>query len=234
MIVTQPVIHGNDGVWFLTGYLQGKIPVDMLLDTGASFSLLPVSVFEQIPIQNRPFLDPTITCNLTGFTGEKALVKGVSTVKFGTNKYSWEVRFLIVEKCTNCILGVDFMEKHGVRMDYAQGLIWFNQTFSPIHRVVEKSTAAVVKKGHDLLPRSEGVIEAYVECFPPDSVVIVEGTMEDLEHGFVVANTVVTLGEEGKCFVRVMNPGLDSLRIQPCEIGRVSLVSKLSAAHPLL
>ena len=206
----------------------------MLLDTGATYSLLPYAVYEEIPIHLRPVLNPEPRCRLTGFTGEKATVRGSISAKFGTPKQSWNIKFIVVEKCTTCILGVDFMEEHGIRIDYAQGLIWFNQTFSSIHKVGDKSSAAVIKKGHDLLPRTEGVVEAYVKCFPPDSIVMVEGTMEDLERGFVVANSVVTIGQEGKCLIRVMNPGRDPLRIQPCEIGRISLVSQISSAHPLL
>ena len=58
--------------------------------------------------------------------------------------------------------------------------------------------------------------------------------MEDLERGFVVANAMVTLGSEGECLLRVMNPGKDPLTIQPCRVGRVSLVSSVQTAHPLV
>ena len=234
MIVTPPVIHKNDSGWYLTGFLQGKVPVDMLLDTGATYSLLPASIYDDIPSDLRPSLKPEPRCRLVGFTGEKANVRGSTTMTFGTPKNNWDVRFLVVEKCTTGILGVDFLEEHGIRMDYAQGLIWFNQTYTPIHKIAEKETAAMIRESHDLRPRTEGVVEAFIDCFPPNSVVLVEGTMEDLERGFVLANSMVTVGEGGKCLLRIMNPGMDTLTIQPCQVGKVSLVSKVSIAHPLV
>ena len=234
MFVTPPVMHYNDSGWYLSGLLQENLPVDMLLDTGATFSLLPSEVFDELPPHLRPEIDPAPGCHLTGFTGEQALVRGRVNLKFGTGKHTWNVMFLVVYRVTNCILGASFMKENGIRIDYAQGLVWINQTFSPMLREINNSNSARTRKGHDILPSTEGVVEAYIDCFPPDSIVMVEGTMEDLEKGFVVANAVVTLGAEGKCLLRVMNPGKYPLTIQPCNMGRVSLVSSVQTVHPLV
>ena len=234
MYVTPPVKYQGDSGWYFTGFVQDSVPVDMLLDTGASHSLLKSSVYDEIPSNIRPPLEPTPFCRLSGFTGELAEIRGRVKVKFGTNKRSWEVNFVVARDIRNNILGADFMVDHGLRMDFAQGLIWCNQTYSTALREVDDSLNAVVKTSQNVSPHSEGMIEAYVDCFPPESVVMVEGTIEDLEKGFVVANTIATLGEGGKCIVRVMNPGKYPLMIQPCHMGRVSLVSQVQMAHPLL
>ena len=234
MFVTPPVMRHNDSGWYLTGLLQGHLPVDMLLDTGATFSLLPSEIYDELPPHLRPEIDPAPGCHLIGFTGEQALVRGRVTLSFGTGKQSWRVMFLVVHKVTTCILGASFMRENGIRIDYAQGLVWINQTYSSMLKEVNSSNSAKIKKGHNLLPNAEGVVEAFVDCFPPESIVMVEGTMEDLERGFVVANAVVTLGSGGECLLRVMNPGKDPLIIQPCRVGRVSLVSSVQTAHPLV
>lgn len=78
------------------------------------------------------------------------------------------------------------------------------------------------------------MVEAVVEGYPPNSVVMVEGTMEDLEKGIVIANAIVSLGEKGECLLRVMNPHIDPLTIQPCtNVGKVSLVSEVKIPYPL-
>ena len=232
--MAPPVMHHNDSGWYLTGFLQDEFPVDMLLDTGATFSLLPQRVFDLLPGSKRPDLEPVPGCKLTGFTGEKAEVRGVATLSFYVSNHSWKIRFLVVQGVRNCILGSDFLREHGVRLDYAQGLIWCNQTFSTILQEVDKSASAKMVKPHDLKPRSEGAVEVFVSSFPPHSTVLVEGTVEDLERGFVLANSVVALDSGGRCRIRVMNPTQDPLTIQPCNMGRVSLVSEVQAPHPLV
>ena len=231
--VTPPVKYQGDSGWYFTGFVQDSVPVDMLLDTGASHSLLQSSVYDELPSHLRPPLESTPFCRLSGFTGEVAEIRGRVNLKFGTIKRSWNVNFIVARKIRNNILGADFMADHGLRMDFAQGLIWCNQTYSPALKEIDDSVSAVVKNSQDVPPRAESMIEAYVDCYPPESVVMVEGTMEDLEKGFVVANTVVTLGEGGKCNVRVMNPGKYPLTIQPCKMGRISLASQVQIAYPL-
>ena len=206
----------------------------MLLDTGATFSLLPSKVYNSLPAHLKPNLMEAGPCKLTGFTGERAEVRGKVTVKFGTWKHSWKVTFLVADGVQACILGVDFMSKYGVRIDYSQGLVWLNQTYSRILQEDVNKSSARIKLPHDLLPRSESMVEAVVEGYPPNSVVMVEGTMEDLEKGIVIANAIVSLGEKGECLLRVMNPHIDPLTIQPCtNVGKVSLVSEVKIPYPL-
>ena len=206
----------------------------MLLDTGATFSLLPTDIFYSLPLNVRPELREAGPCRLTGFTGEKAVVRGRVTIKFGIPKYSWKIDFIVADGVQACILGVDFMKRYGVRIDYSQGLIWLNQTYSPANREGRNGMSACIEKSQDILPRSESMVEAKIEGFPPDSIVMVEGTMEDLEKGIVLANAVVTVGREGECWLRVMNPHLNPLTIQPSTlVGRISLVSEIETPYPL-
>ena len=225
-------MHSNDSGWYLTGFLQGVLPVDMLLDTGATFSLLPTEIFELLP--DKPALEQIPGCRLTGFTGEKAEVEGSVILDFGTSKHNWKVRFLVASGVKSCILGAEFLKEQGVRMDYAQGMIWCNQSYSTMTPELEKSATAKIVTPHDLRPRSEGIVEVVVESFPPGSTVIVEGTVEDLEKGFVVANSVISLDKEGKGMIRIMNPMENPLTVQPCEVGKVSMVTQVQEPHPLV
>ena len=234
MFITPPRHRGGDRCWYLLGKLQGFLPVDMLLDTGATFSLLPSKTYDSLPAHVKPELRDAGPCTLTGFTGERAKVRGRVTLTFGTKSHSWQVDFIVAYGVQSCILGVDFMNKYGVRIDYAQGLVWLNQTYSPMLRNDLTKPSACIKLPHNLLPRTESMVEAFVEGFPPNSVVMVEGTMEDLEKGIVLANAVVSLGEGGRCLLRVMNPHIDPLMIQPkTPVGMVSLVSEVKVPYPL-
>ena len=230
------MIRKGDKCWYLPGRLQDFLPVDMLLDTGATFSLLPSSTYFALPAHLRPELEQIGPIRLTGFTGERAEVRGKVTLRFGTAKYTWRVDFLVVNGVRSCILGVDFLKNYGVRIDYSHGLVWLNQTYSPMLRNDDLSRpVACIKDPHDLMPRTESMVEAYVKGYPPNSIVMVEGTMGDLEKGIVVANAIVTLGEQGRCLLRVMNPHLDPLTIQPStEVGLVSLVSEVKIPYPLV
>ena len=225
----------KDRCWYLSGRLQDFLPVDMLLDTGATFSLLPTSTYFSLPAHIRPDIEEVGPVRLTGFTGERAMVRGKVTLRFGTLKHHWRVDFLVVNGARSCILGVDFMTKYGVRIDYSHGLVWLNQTYSPMLRNDLTKPVACIRDPHDLLPRTESMVEAFVEGYPPNSIVMVEGTMEDLEKGIVVANAIVTLGEKGRCLLRVMNPHIDPLTIQPStQVGMVSLVSEVKIPYPLV
>ena len=66
------------------------------------------------------------------------------------------------------------------------------------------------------------MVEAFMQGYPPNCIVIVDTTMEDLEKGIVLANT---LEEQGRCLLQVMNPHLNPLMIQPStEVGMALLV----------
>lgn len=232
-IVISPKVSICDGCWYLPGQLQDTVHLDLLLDSGCSFSLLPQDVFNKLPISLRPPLSKACSQKVRGFTGEKAKVLGSVTLQFTSGKQLWNVDFLIVDKASLGILGIDFLTANGIAMDHGQGIIHCKQSILCRQCDIVDSPLMIMKS-QNLKPRSETKVEAINKSYPPGSTVMVEGTVEDFNGGIAIANTLVTIGTNGACMVRIMNPHDTPMLLQPgTEIGKLSLVKSVETDHPL-
>ena len=101
----------------------GKVTVNALIDTGAQRSVLDLAYFKRIVRSSDEVinLDPTRS-QLTSVTGNAVQLHGTSLLPLRLHDRILDHRFFIMENLrSECILGVDFVGKHGLVLDVAQG-----------------------------------------------------------------------------------------------------------------
>ncbi|XP_062616134.1 uncharacterized protein LOC134277851 [Saccostrea cucullata] len=100
---------GNEGI-----YVVGKIenhPISMLVDTGASVTILSSKVFENLDLKKGINLTPSLV-KLTSANGERILVRGECPMKITVGDKTVTHNFLVANILNKCILGIDFMQQN--------------------------------------------------------------------------------------------------------------------------
>ena len=81
----------------------------VLMDTGASTSLISTDIIEALPESKRPVITSATDCNLRTANGSPMLVKGVATLMVELDGQSLPQKFFVAEMTLAAILGMDFM-----------------------------------------------------------------------------------------------------------------------------
>ena len=107
-------------VWAKFG--EEMVDVLMLLDTGASITILPQHVFDTIP--DRPDLHST-TVRIEVGNGANLAVCGVCRMKVQLGDYDFSHNFFVCKDSTHAILGNDFIILQGITIRGAEGWLEF-------------------------------------------------------------------------------------------------------------
>ena len=115
--------YGNQFAYFVWAkFGHEQVDVLMLLDTGASITLLPSKVFESIP--DRPQLHNT-TVRIEVGNGQNLDVQGVCPMTVQLGDYDFVHNFFVCRDCTHAILGNDFIILQDITMRMKQGWLEF-------------------------------------------------------------------------------------------------------------
>ena len=87
--------------------MQGML---MLVDTGASISILPYKIWDELCDSEKSAPEPTMTKIRTGTNG-KVDLKGVSYITFYLEGIKYKYPFYICGDARNPIIGFDFQQK---------------------------------------------------------------------------------------------------------------------------
>ena len=226
-IPLKPKIRGNN-CWYLPGIIQGYLTTDLLLDSGSSSNILPEYVYRKLPKHLQPVLEKTHSRTVTGFSGEEAKVLGNVRVTFQVFNQLWDIDFLVVDGAEVGILGVKFLNKYGIIMDYCTSTAYCKEAIPKPNIKFDEDTCLIVTTEKFVGARSEAVLKAKCPAYPIDSTVMVETTMQDFERGLVLARTLSKVDKDGLITVRFMNPLTDPVRIdEGMRMGKVSPVDSV-------
>ncbi len=91
----------------------------MLIDTGASISILPKSAYESIPAAHRKPLQPTMTEIMAG-NNSQISVHGIAEVEFSFQHMTFTHPFFVCGNDTLEVIGMDFLRKEDVKIYIGQ------------------------------------------------------------------------------------------------------------------
>ena len=181
----------------LKGYIA-SIPVQFVVDTGASVSLLSTDIWHRVSANKHMELKEWGGCNrLVGVNGSPLHVQGIVLVHLSLSKnVVFENKFLVVEGMTvEAILGLDFLETFKCMIDSGERKISFPKEklvlpLLDVNQKVSKTVGLVLQRKLTIPAESEA--EVMVE--------VSSGGVGDTP---VVGTWLVERGQTGRCDVLV-------------------------------
>ncbi|CAC5382340.1 unnamed protein product [Mytilus coruscus] len=168
----------------------------MLVDSGASVSILRKDFFDSLVLENRPQVMP-VRMNLLTATGEASEFIGKVNleIKLGTHVFKHE--FLLAEIKDMAILGMDFLMTNSIDVLFSKGCL----------RIKDEFITCFTNKGDSSCCR---ISIAETVDIPPDSEMLIKG----MPCGPVIFNEV-GLVETNKSFIEKTGLLLARVVVQP-------------------
>ena len=191
-------------VWAKFG--QDQVDVLMLLDTGASITILPLQVFENI--RDRPELHTT-TVRIEVGNGANLTVNGVCRMKVQLGDYDFVHNFFICEDSTHAILGNDFIILQDITIRMRQGWLEFKGHDIPMFTAhgARARNRVFLAKAVSLPPLQEVEVPTYVRArIPSKRPQLFEPHAESLERICALAPRMMFGGDDCHPRVRLYNP----------------------------
>ena len=142
----------------------GRRRIEALVDTGADTSLIDKSIADLLPTGKCHSIGGRVP-NLHGVTGHSLSVTGRCTIQFMLGSRSLSHDFVVVKNLSReIILGVDFLERFGVKLDYSQKTMAIENSMvllkdkSVFRPEQVYSTIVRAKQRQELLPHTNNVI----------------------------------------------------------------------------
>jgi predicted aspartyl protease len=107
--------------------MQGML---MLVDTGASISILPLDLYEELTDQVKSIIAPTTMTIRTGNSG-KVDVRGTAKITFEIDGKPFTYEFYICADCKKPILGFDFQQKYDLYLRPAENALYIGKKKLP-------------------------------------------------------------------------------------------------------
>ena len=115
---------------FLIGSVSEK-PVAMLIDTGASCSVMSKKIYDTIPAKHRPNL-VNQNCGIKSVSGDVLKCPGVVTINLDFEGTLLPTEFYVADVDDKVILGMSFLSKHGAILDAQAGKILYPTNHFPV------------------------------------------------------------------------------------------------------
>ena len=109
----------------------------MLLDTGCTQSLIPVGLYHAISEGHKPPLKKSTASRVVRFSGETINILGIAPLSFSMANVCWVVEILIVDGPATPILGMDFLVRNGVVLDFTNRVVWSKELANGVQKTGE-------------------------------------------------------------------------------------------------
>ena len=255
--MTEPMTRGSvsreervKDSWEKTGHLGGGIYIPttignqeifMLLDTGATVSILSLRTYQALPQDSLPDLSPPDTGIFTA-NGQPVDVKGRLCVSLAIGAQTLQHMFYVADIESEVILGLDFLDSHECTLNVAgQTLVYHGQEI-PLYlnarsnpsscRLIMQETLTVPKCSEMIIP---GCLADTLDAMPTGSLSLVE-TMPDFaeKHKLIVATSLNRVQARGMP-VRVLNPGEEPIVLyKGTTLAHLEPVLSLEGAIPVV
>ena len=177
----------------------------MLVDTGASETILSAKMYHLIPRHKRPPLESPVT-EMKQADGSNVEILGTTVVELAVGKVRQVVKLVVANINNDGLLGMDFLTATGGTLNLANGTLEIGGEIIPCRRYGGSHCYRVVATETVMVPpEHEQIILARASRFPDDTM----GLVEPLERGLLqskglnVARAIV--GTDEIIPVRVMN-----------------------------
>ena len=162
--------YDTEFAYFVWGKFQPHgLDIMMLVDTGASISVVPSTFFNSIPEDCRPALQPVKIVIEVG-NGGRLKHDGVCRLKFELGDFAFDHEFFVCEDSTHAILGNEFLVHYGMVIRMAEGWLEYRGNDIPLfnRHGVQKTARVFVAHTVTIPPRTEAEIPTRVKrCDSP-------------------------------------------------------------------
>eukprot|EP00731_Ephydatia_muelleri_P033667 Em0035g4a len=124
-MVTVPTLSVSSAISFSVSGMIGACPLELLVDTGATVSLLNVNMWNKID-STKLSLEQWTGKKLVGVNGTALLVKGLIRAQVCIEGFEFVGNFVVSgELVVDAILGLDFLQQHNCVIDVGKKLLKF-------------------------------------------------------------------------------------------------------------
>ena len=136
----------------------------MLVDTGASISIIPEDVYLTIPEDERPKLE-TVDLRILVGNGELLPQQGVCRLKFQLGDFDFDHEFFVCRQSGQAILGNEFFVHYNMVLRMSEGWLEFKGHCIPLLNSygVRKKSRVYVRTAVAIEPGQEMEIPTYVK-----------------------------------------------------------------------
>lgn len=171
-----------------------NLSVTMLVDSGASVSILRKDVFDSLPSSSRPSIEP-VRMNLLTATGQASAFIGKIMLDIRLKNHIFTHEFLLANIKDEAILGMDFFMKHNVDLLFSKSCMKIKGDFIPCftNRGDPKCCQISVAETVEIPPQSEKIIKGQpCGVIKYDFIGMIESNKSFVEKtGLIIANAVV-------------------------------------------
>ncbi len=183
------------------GSIDG-VECSITVDTGSNVSIIRPDVLSE---ESRASVQP-VSSYLRTVTGATAPILGCGRLKVQVGAFKAQHEIWVAEVADECILGLDFLERHRCHVDLGEGVLHVDHHQVPLQKPTTaefKACRVITRSNVDLPPCSEVIVPATAVDVPAGAR---WGLIESRHatNGVLVGKTLVDLGRAGVP-VRVMN-----------------------------
>ena len=229
MTIGQQQFKNNDNGLFINGKIE-NISVSFLIDTGASVSIIRTDIYNKIPLEMRPSLEP-INTNLLGADGKSIPCKGTGWFELTLCNQKIPHQIWVAEINLEGIIGLDFLNKQGCKLDLIERKLQLQELpNSPYDDDEEETCCHIVAEETTMIPpEAEMLVKGRLKNRPKTDIDgITEPTCRFLNtQELIVAKTLINTSSE-EVTIRLLNPSQHPTQIhQGTAIARVELVEEI-------
>ena len=199
----------HKSTWFLPGKV-GRVPVQILVDTGCTTNLMSKTVFDKLAKATRETIEP---CEAFGTLadGGKLRFHGLVRTHLKIKHYNAEETFVIGQSDEDVILGMSFFQKNDCTLDFRRGtlelqgkeLVCTDREGNPMMYKVQ------IYKGVELLPGQEVTVTGRV----PVEASRFQGLVEGRSSEVLIAATLNQPDPKGCILLRCLNASGQPVRL---------------------
>ena len=190
----------------MPGKLEGGLPVNYLLDTGASDNFLARTTFNQLPKVVRAKLE-TDTATASAANGGSITIYGTLTLSCRLRGVHLSIPFRVANITEDAILGMGFFKQNRCQLDLDQGVLHVGDfSIQCVDRTGYPLSAKVQVRKEVIIPAST---EKQIPCHLTNCTARPIGLIENLhtdDRGFRTATSIVTTDEKRRVTARCINP----------------------------
>ena len=111
----------HKSTWFLPGKV-GRVPVQILVDTGCTTNLLSKKVFDKLDKATRETIEPHESYGIMA-SGAKMPFFGLIRTSLRIRHFATEEAFVVGKSDDHLVLGMSFLTKEGCSLDFRKGVL---------------------------------------------------------------------------------------------------------------
>ena len=215
---------------------EGVFNIPFIIDTGAAISILPEQIYNQLPANEKPVLQPSQRPVCCG-NDQSIRIRGIAFKKIRIQDVEYEVAFHVSPDMSKGILGMEFLDNYGAQIHIERRQLSLNNRNIKLYDVrgLPLRHRVVAARTMYLPPGQRVAVPARIlgKHDLPEETVMVEGVQSTLSNSGVLVAKVVTRHDNYRVMIEVHNMTEDTRQLnRNVTLGIVSQVDDIKPWVP--